>query len=305
MVNAYRRPFWLYPLFQIPLIFLGLCLLMAVLFWLLGFGRPSVAVAIALDLSSSTYQSEFNAPGTTMAQEVQAVKDYVDKNLAILKQPNQIKILGFADQVKPLTVNFTTDSQQIKQQLENTLDVLKSNPEDLGGGTNIDLAISEGTDALAAISDRCRELLIVTDGQATINSETITQAKEKNVKINAVVIGPDSPDIQQATQDTGGVYLISNQASNLSPLFTEKLFKRFNNNLRWVLFWLALAWMSLMWTLTMLLDRWIFQGLLKMRMDVAGKLALGNVFFWTVLTPLILWNIYQLLNLAAPFLGQC
>ena len=73
-LSRYRRPLWRYPLFQIPLLLLGACLAAALLFWLLGLGRVPVAVAIALDLSSSTYSSEFNAPGSIMAQEVQAVQ---------------------------------------------------------------------------------------------------------------------------------------------------------------------------------------------------------------------------------------
>ncbi|ACK73521.1 conserved hypothetical protein [Gloeothece citriformis PCC 7424] len=205
MTNIYRRPLWLYPLFQIPLILLGICLILAVLVWLLGFGRPQVAVAIALDLSASTYDidTQFNAPGTIMYQEIEAVKAYVDKNVS-LKQPNQIQIFGFASGVRPLTRSFQTDNEQIKQELDQAIQ--PSLIDILGGGTELNLAISEGTDVLSQISDRCRELLIVSDGAVVIDPRVIKDAQENNVKINAIIIGTNSLEIEQATQQTKGIY---------------------------------------------------------------------------------------------------
>ena len=102
---------------------MGACLVAALLFGLLGFGRPPVAVAIALDLSSSTYGSgSFNAPGTIMAQEVQAVKAYLEKNSPdLLRQPNQVQVFGFGGVVKPLTYDFNSDSQQVKAELTQAL----------------------------------------------------------------------------------------------------------------------------------------------------------------------------------------
>lgn len=76
-----RRPLWRYPLFQIPLMCLGACLVIAILVWTLEIGRPKVSVAIAIDLSPSTYQPQaFNASGTLMAQEVEAVRIYLRQN---------------------------------------------------------------------------------------------------------------------------------------------------------------------------------------------------------------------------------
>jgi Ca-activated chloride channel family protein len=60
-----------------------------------------------------------------------------------------------------------------------------------------------------------------------------------------------------------------------------------------------------MWLLVMPLDRWLFQGLLKMPINLAGKLALGNAFFWSAATPLIVWKLYQILEFALPFIGSC
>jgi Ca-activated chloride channel homolog len=295
---------WLYPLFQIPTLFLCLFLLLALLFSFWGFGRPLVSVAIALDLSTSTYYGQdFNASGTVMDLEVQAVKAYLKKNTtADLKQPNLVKVFGFAGDVEPLTQTFEDDSQQIAKELTTALRPTLA--DILGEGTNVDRAIEEGTQALSEQSDRCRELLLVTDGEATVSPSVIQNAIANRIKINAIVIGAESLAIRAATLATGGKYL-SGDAKNLNTLFTEQFFSRFNSNWRWVLFWLGLAWVALMWALTMPLDRWLFQGLLKRPLNLAGRLALGNALFWTAATPGILWGIYKLSNLALPFFSQC
>ncbi len=302
-MTNYRRGFWLYPLFQIPLMFLGLFLTIALLFWLFGFGRPSVAVAIAIDMSSSTYTNQFNAPGSIMSQEITAVQAYLNKNNTdILKQPNEIQVFGFASGIQPLTNSFSSDSQAIFQQLNNAIKPELVNI--IGGGTNLDLAINEGTNSLAKITERCRELLLVTDGEAMISPEVITQAISKKVSINAIVIGANAPIIQAATFTTGGKY-ISADINNLETLFTKDFFDSFNNNWRWTLFWLGLAWIAFMYTLIMPLDRWLFQGLFRMPFNLAGRLALCNALFWTAATPGILWRIYQIFNLSLPFIKTC
>jgi Ca-activated chloride channel family protein len=302
-VSNYRRSLGQYPLFQIPFLLLCIFLVTALLFWLLGVGRSPVAVAIALDLSSSTYADRFNAPGTVMALEVQAVKAYLEKNTSgALRQPNQVQIFGFADGVRPLTHSFQDNEQQIARELNQAL---QPNLIDIiGGGTNLDLAIQEGTQALSKIKDRCRELLLVTDGEASVNSQVIDEAKTNRVKINAIVLGAEALQIQSATSNTGGQYL-SGESNTLEALFTEKFFNRFNNNWRWVFLWLGLAWIALMWTLTMPLDRWLFQGLFKMPINLAGRLALGNALFWTTATPGILWRFYDFFNWAFPLIAQC
>jgi Ca-activated chloride channel homolog len=303
-MSRYRRPLWLYPLFQIPCIFFAIFLVVALLFSFLGFGRSPVAVAIALDLSTSTYEGQaFNAPGTVMDREIQAVKAYLEKNAtANLKQPNLVQVFGFAGQVQPLTQSFQDRSEQITNEISQVLQ--PSLAETLGGGTNADLVIEEGTQALSNIQDRCRELLLVTDGETTVSAPTIANAIANRVKINAIVVGTEALAIRAATLTTGGQYLSGN-ANDLNQLFSDRFFARFNSNKRWIVFWLALAWIALMWQLTMPLDRWIFQGLLKMPINFSGRLALGNALFWTAATPGILWGIYQLLNLGLPFISQC
>jgi len=286
-----RRQLWLYPLFQIPLILMISCLIVAALGWLLNWGRPPVAVAISLDLSGST-------TGYVRQQEILAIKSYLQQNEA-LKNPNEIKILAFASNVQPLTTSFNSKTQEVDNELTQAL----QNPsleKQLGGGTNLNLAIQEGVNSLKTILKHCRELLIVTDGIVDVNPEIVDQAIKENVKINAVVLGNIvSSDLQTATIRSRGIYL-SGEASQLSTLFTENLFTRFNSNLGWIIFWLGAAFICLMWMLTLPLDRWLFQGLIGLDMTLSGQLALGNALFWTILTIIVVWRLFGL-----PFTGAC
>lgn len=298
-----KRPFWLYPLFQIPSILLGIFLLLALLFWLLGWGKPSVAVTIALDLSGSTYGSSpqlFNAPNTIMAQEVAAARSYIEQS-AQLKVPNQIQVTGFGGQVVPLTSRFLSDRSQLETELTQSLadPNLRSR---IGDGTNLNQAIEQGTKALGETSQSCRELLLITDGGGEINPLVVAQTASQGVKMNAFVLGTQVPQLEAATVVTRGIY-ISGSENILKTFVTEKFFPRFNSNLRWVFLWLGAAWIAMMWMFVLPLDRWIFQGWLSFPMNLSGQLALGNALFWTVLVPLILWQIWQILGL--PFFSSC
>ena len=300
-MSSYRVRLWNYPLFQIPLILLGLCLVAAMLFWLLGFGRPKVAVAIALDLSSSTYGevSSFNAPGTVLEREVTAVEAYLQlNNEEILRNPNQVKVFGFGDTVKPLTGNFDTNSDKVVRYLSEALKT-EGLAVEIGSGTDLNLAIKTGINALRTVPKRCRELILVTDGIADVSPGVIVDASANRVKINSVVIGQEALALRGASVATGGIYL-SGDSNNLSAFFTDNFFNSFNSNLKWIIFWLGLAWICLMWTLVLPLDRWLFQGLLKMRIDLAGKLAIANALFWTVATLSAIWRFWGI-----PFLSGC
>ncbi|WP_221643556.1 MULTISPECIES: VWA domain-containing protein [unclassified Nostoc] len=273
--------------------FLGAFLVTALLFGLLGLGRPNVAVAITLDLSGSTYSNSpqlFNAPNTVMAQEIAAVQSYLEQNSQMLKIPNRIQIFGFAGEVLPLTSSFKTDKKQLEAELKQVM----QNPQlpfQVGEGTNINQAIQKGTAALSSFQDSCRELLLVTDGQADISPLVVVQAATQRVKINAIVVGGDIPALKLAAFSTKGIYLNGKQ-NNLKELFIDKLFTSFNSNLKWIIFWLAAAWISFMWMLSLPLDRWIFQKLGNLPPNISGQLALGNAFFWSVITPIIVWKLF-------------
>ena len=305
-MSNHRRPLWLFPLFQIPLILLGLFLVLAALFWLLGLGRPNVAVAIALDLSSSTYQpQEFNAPGSIMSQEVGAVNSYLEEN-AKLPNPNQVKIFGFrSEKVPALTKSFTSDGPKVQAELARAMQEiglpLSRQPEP--ERDDLDAPIQQGIKALRQVEKHCRELLLVSDAGVELNpSVLVKQALEHNVRINTILFKGNVPKLKTMAMSTGGLYL-SGENSNLAVFFTDKFFTRFNSNLRWILLWLGAAWVAFMWLLTLPLDRWIFQDLLKFHWSRAGQLALGNALFWSVLTPMILWGLWQLLDL--PFFTSC
>nr|WP_199306274.1 vWA domain-containing protein [Coleofasciculus sp. FACHB-T130] len=276
---------------------LGACIVVTALIWLLGLGRPPVAVAIALDLSSSTYSTEFNAPGTVMYQEVAAVRSYLQQNAQQLRNKNQIQVLGFGGVVRSLTGDFKTDSQQVDAELTQAL----ANPDlpqlVANNTTDINLAIQKGTEALGTIGQkRCRELLLVTDGGANVSPAIITDARNRKVRINTVVIGEGSPELQAAALATGGIYL-SGEQNNLEMLFTDTFFTRFNSNLKWLILGLGATWIALMWTLILPLDRWLFQGLIGFNRSLSGQLSLSNALFWSVLTPLIVWQLFNLLDI--------
>lgn len=265
---------------------------MAALGWLLNWGTPQVAVAIALDFSPST-------SGFVREQEIQAVNSYLEQNQE-LRNPNQIKIFGFATKVESLTSSFEADSEKVKNELAQS----RQNPtleNRLGGGTEIDLAIQEATKALSVVDEeRCRELLIVSDGQDNFGDEVINNAIANKVKINAVILGgQNSSAVERATTKTNGIYL-QDEASNLETLFANRLFARFNSNIRWVMFWLGGAFIFLMWMLTLPLDRWLFQGLIGLNMTLGGQLALANALFWSVLTIIIVSQLWGL-----PFGASC
>ncbi|HHP7231621.1 MAG TPA: VWA domain-containing protein [Xenococcaceae cyanobacterium] len=305
-MNSYRRALWLYPIFQIPLICLGICLLLAALFWVLKFGRPQVAVAIALDLSGSTYGNQvelFNAPGTILDREVKAVQAYLrQNNQEILRYPNQVKILGFGGAVQPLTEEFESNSDRVARELQQALTSAELPLAVIPDDTNVNLAIETGIKALKTVPDFCRELILVTDGiegQAIVAPTIITEAKINQIKINSVVIGQEALALRATALSTGGKYLSGN-SEDLNGFFAQNFFNSFNSNLNWIIFWLGLAWVSLMWLLILPLDRWVFQKIFKMRMDTSGKLAIANAVFWTIATLLILWQTWGI-----PFLWRC
>lgn len=300
MSNNYvqKRPLSLkeipkYPLFQIPLIALIICLIIAPLggFW--GIGKPEVAVAIALDLSSSTH-------GYILDQEIKAINAYVDYNQTKLKKPNLVQVWGFGGSIKPLTGDFTSDSEIIKQQLQQTLNQSNWEKRINSGSTNLNLAITTTTAALAKNPQVCRELLVVTDGKADLHQKIVREASLAGVKINAVIIGGDSLQLKAATEKTGGIYL-TETVENLENLFTQQIFQKFNTNLPWVIFWLGCAWIAWMWMLCLPLNRLFFQRFLGFNWHRASQLSIAHAYFHTALTPIIIWH----LGAAVPIISSC
>lgn len=300
-----RRALWLYPLFQIPLVLLTICLVAAFLCWLLGLGRPTVSAAIALDLSSSTHENQaFNAPGTIVNQQLNAVQSYLAAN-AQLKRPNSVQVFGFGGMVVPLTPGFQSDSAQVQAALAQSMGNPNLKQQVFPNNSNVNAALQESQKALMALPPGCKEILLVTDGTGDrIDPAVIAAAQASKTRINVVLVTNDlvqnlkNTDLAGAALQTGGV-ILPGQVGSLGTLFIDQFFTRFNSNLKWIIFWLGLAWMALMWLLVLPLDRWMFQSWLKLPMNTAGQIALGNALFWTVLTPILLWNI------GLPFISPC
>lgn len=302
-----RRALWLYPLFQIPLILLVVCVIASLLCLLLSLGKPHVSVAIALDLSSSTYQNQtFNAPGTILNQEIEAVRTYLAENDQ-LKRPNQVQVFGFGGTVVPLTQSFQSDSQQVQAQLNQSLRDSSLSQRVDPNKTNVNAALQDSSNALQKLSaGGCKEILLVTDGTGDEVEEAVIQsARSAQVRINVLLV-TDNPlqnlggfDLAKAALQTKGL-ILPGQVGNLNVLFIDKFFARFNSNLRWVLFWLGLAAVSLAWVLVLPLDRWLFQKFFRWNMTQAGQAALGFACFWSVLIPLLLWRVMGL-----PFFSAC
>ncbi len=299
-MSRFRRSLWLYPLFQIPLMFLVVCLIGATLFWLLGLGRPNIAVAVAIDMSNKTYQGQaFNAPNTVISQELSAVRAYLDQNQQ-LKAPNDVQLFGFGERTVPLTNSFTSDRQKIESELNQSL-ANPALPSQFGGIANLDAAIDQTTKALSS-QNRCRNLLLITNSTSAVSPQTINQAIIQKVKINAVVIGNDFSQILPASNATKGLFVPTDLA-NLQFFLLDKFYIRVNTNINWIIFWLGSAWIALMWFLILPLDKWVLQGLMNYPMNISGKYAVFNALFWTALTPIIVWQIWQILGL--PIFSAC
>jgi Ca-activated chloride channel family protein len=260
-------------------------------------------VAIAIDLSGSTYNNQvelFNSPGTVVNREVQAVQAYLAQNNEdVLRRPNQVKVFGFGGIVKPLTGNFSADSNEVEKSLLEALETQGIAEDIVPGSTDINLAIQTGINSLRTVSQKCREMIIVTDGQGDVSPGVIAEAIANRVKINSVVVGQEALALRGASLATRGIYL-SGDSNNLSTFFTDSFFRLFNSNRKWIVFWLGLAWICLMWALVLPLDRWLFQGLFKMRIDQSGKLAIAHALFWTVATLSAIWRFWGI-----PFLSGC
>lgn len=285
MVLYTPQPSWRYAIFQIPAMLMAGFLLLALL---THFGRwfgPTVSVQMMLDLSSSTYENTniFKGQGTIMQAEIEAAINYARQNAAI-SNPNLLSLSGFADRVVPITQNFSKDPAEIEKAIEQV--VQPAIKPQLGEGTNLNLAVEKGLNSLSSQSPRCKEMLVITDGQAELNPILLSRAKFSRVRLNFLIVGQPVPaDLNLAAQSTGGLTMLSN-TNNISALVGGQFRERFNSNSKLVNFFLGLSWVSLMWMLVLPLDRFL-QNQMKMRFDFSGRIALSNAFFWTVL--ICLW----------------
>lgn len=279
------QPSWRYAIFQIPALLTVGFLILALLSRFLGWFPPTVSVQMMLDLSSSTYYgSVFRGAGTVMQAEIDAVKAYAREN-ASTSNPNLLSLSGFGDRVVPITSNFSSNPTEIDQAIEQVVQPIAA-PQ-IGGGTNLDLAVEKGLESLSSQSQRCKEMLVITDGQAQLNPLRLTGAKLSGVRLNFLIVGQPVPDnLAAAATITGGLALPAD-ANNITTLLAGQLRDRFNSNNKFVNLFLGLAWVSLMWMLVLPLDRFL-QKQMNMRFDFSGRIALLNALGWTVAIALFL-----------------
>lgn len=281
MVLYTPQPSWRYPIFQIPASLVVGFLIVALLTNSLGWFPPTVSVKMMLDLSSSTYEaSYFRGTGSLMATEIEAVKTYARKNAAS-SNPNYLSLSGFGSQVVPITMNFSSDATAIETALDTV--VQPSLVPQIGGGTNLNLAVERGIASLSSQSKRCKEMLIVTDGEAQLSRVQLIRAQADRVKLNFLIVSQKvPPNLAKAAISTRGVAMVAD-TFNIQNLIADQLRQRFNSNSKFVKLFLGLAFIALMWMSILPLDRFLQQHW-QIRFDFAGRIALFNVLFWTFLT---------------------
>ena len=275
-----QRP-WHYPLFQIPALFTVIFFTLGVLTSNLGWFPPNVSIQMMLDLSSSTYSNaDFKAAGTIMAAEIEAVKDYARQN-ANSDKANLLSLSGFADQVIPITEKFSSNPTEIEQAIDQV--VQPSIEQQIGGGTNLDLAVENGLKSLSTQKQQFKEMLVFTDGEINLKPWLVARVKLSGVRLNFLVVDqPVSTSLAQVAGLTGGVALPAN-VNNITELVSGQLRERFNSNSRIVNLFFGLAFIFLMWMLILPIDR-LLQRLMHIRFDYSGKIALFNAVFWTAVT---------------------
>ncbi len=284
MVLHTPQPSWRYAIFQIPAILTVGFLILALLTNYLGWFSPTVSVQMMLDISSSTYANNvFRGFGTVMEAEIEAVKDYANQN-ANAPSPNLLSLSGFADEVIPITQNFSNKPVEIHQALDQV--VQPAIVSQVGGNTNLDLAVEKGLDSLDSQSRRCKEMLVVTDGKASLEPAQLDRAKLNRVRLNFLIVGRSVPEnLLTTAKATGGVALPAN-VSNIKDLVTGEFRERFNSNSRFVNFFLGLAVVSFMWMLVLPIDKFL-QKHWNMYFDYSGRIAISNAFLWTIVILLI------------------
>jgi Ca-activated chloride channel homolog len=290
MVLYAPQPYWRYAIFQIPAILTVALLILALLtnFW--GWFPPTVSVQMMLDLSSSTYGDTFREKGTVMEAEIEAVKAYARENINA-PNPNLLSLSGFADQIVPITPNFSSNPEEIDSAIERVVQPAIS--QHVGSGTNLDVAVERGLEALESQSQRCKEMLVVTDGLVQLNSTQIARSQVSGTRLNFLIVNSSIPqNLAMAAKATGGTALPAN-TNTIKELVAGQFRQRFNSNSKVVNLFLGLAVVSFMWMLVLPIDRFL-QHQWNLRFDFSGKIALFNALFWTAaIPPLVGFPVWQ------------
>jgi Ca-activated chloride channel family protein len=291
-----NEPFYRFPIFQIPaslaILFITLALLSRMFSWF----TPTVSIHVALDLSNSTYGDvvNFRQPGTVMMTEIESVKEYARRN-ANLSSPNLISVSAFANQVVPITNQFSSKPTDIENALDQVIQ--PSLISRLGGGTNLDAAVENAMGQLLTQVGRCKEVVVVTDGQAVLRSQIRNQALASKIKLNFLLINDQQEvprNLEEDATKTGGNALVASP-ENFVTLLSQKVFNRVNKN-PFVVIFSGLAWVCLIWALVLPLERFL-RRVIKIRPAVASRFVIFNTILWTTATPITLFFLGLLSNL--------
>lgn len=129
---------------------------------------------------------------------------------------------------------FTDDYEQLidfsdnKKDLKSKVSSMKSNWYTSAGGTNIDLALTEGISEFDAKDGNNHYLILLTDGKNNVGSlhydvdNIISDAKDANVKICVIGLGTDidTDDLTEIADGTGCAYYNANNASALDEMYS-------------------------------------------------------------------------------------
>jgi hypothetical protein len=104
--------------------------------------------------------------------------------------------------------------------------------QQIGGGTNLDLAVENGLKSLNTQKQQFKEMLVFTDGVIDLKPWLAARVKLSGVRLNFLVVDkPVSNSLAQVAGLTGGVALPAD-VNNIKELVSGQLRERFNSNSR-------------------------------------------------------------------------
>lgn len=149
--------------------------------------------------------------GSMGGQPIEDAKQALREFVQSADGQNQLSLVTF-DDTASLRVASTTD----KASLLAAVDALGG-----GGGTNITSGIAAGAQALAE-TPGARYMLLMTDGQSSIDMAVVEQAVQAGITIHAIGFG-DVNDalLQQIADASGGRYIRADSSSELASVYAS------------------------------------------------------------------------------------
>jgi Ca-activated chloride channel homolog len=182
-----------------------------------------LACAIILDATGSMKD---NDPASVAGDLTSTKRNLAAKQFISRMRPNDKAATASFDATTPATNPYR--ALFVTQEFTSSRDLLLDGV-DLAtaesGGTNLWDAVYDASDWLSTQSNSNKIALILTDGNNTAGSTTVTQAylnaQNKGVKVYMVGLGSslDAANMERIARETGGLFVTTNQATGLSDLF--------------------------------------------------------------------------------------